>query len=210
MTQISALHEPWFASNYWVPKEEAQQRPFRYGDLFNSPASDKPSSQSQLTSEHGDLEGRTRSPWFAAVVLSPSCEVGDKAKDETPILIARVKNANDIDSGLLAKIIAGWEMKNNKVTVAFSKYAYLQPVSFNDKYSGHSFIDYTQTTWVSYKELKAAERVAALDHEARACLVRREIYYKYRWVVPLSEIKRLEKLRIDNDPNYIGPKPDWV
>lgn len=96
------------------------------------------------------------------------------------------------------------------MTVAYAKRAYLGPVPYSPTHNVESFIDYTQTVWVNFQELRDAGRIAALDHDARACLIRREIYYKYRWKVPLSQIQALEKIRIDDDPQYQGPKPSWA
>jgi hypothetical protein len=59
-------------------------------------------------------------------------------------------------------------------------------------------------------ELTQAGRVAALTHEARIYLLRREIYYKYRWLTSIEEVRLAESDRIGNDENFEGPKPTWA
>ena len=51
--------------------------------------------------------------------------------------------------------------------------------------------------------------IAALDHDGRVALIRREIYYKYLWLVPMIQVWNAEYSRINRDPNYEGPKPNW-
>ena len=72
------------------------------------------------------------------------------------------------------------------------------------------YADYSRTATIKYKDLTKLKRIAALDHDARVCLIRREIYYKYRWLLSLEEVQKIEAERIARDSNFIGPKPDWA
>lgn len=61
-----------------------------------------------------------------------------------------------------------------------------------------------------YGELVKLTRIAALDHDARVGLIRREIYFKYRWFLSWNEVRDAEAARISNDSTFTGPKPDWA
>jgi len=211
VSQEPVVVDPWYPKDYWVPQAEMGLRPFRYGDLFNAPSVDFDGAP--LLVSPPPLPGETEAkpePWLGALVLSPSCEIGAKSGDGKPILVARVKNASMLEPELLPKLQLGWKNDGQYQTVAYAKLAYLGPVTFSTKHNVHSFIDYTQTAWVNFEDLREAGRVAALDHEARACLIRREINYKYRWILPLDTIKSFETERIRNDANYVGVKPGWM
>lgn len=58
-------------------------------------------------------------------------------------------------------------------------------------------------------DLRAARRIAALDHDARVAVIHREIYDRYRSLVPLDEIRAAEQNRISNDPYSTEPRPPW-
>ena len=210
MSQVEVLIDPWYVDDYWVTQDQMDLRPFRYGDLFNAPEVDINGTPLLAVSPKSEDEESKQEPWLGALVLSPSCEMGAKAGKGKPVLIARVKDASLLEPDILPKLQLGWKDDGQYKTVAYAKLAYLRPVPFSARHNIHSFIDYTQTAWVDYEELCLAKRVAALDHDARACLIRREINYKYRWCLPLKTIKNFEAKRISGDENYIGTKPSWV
>ncbi len=212
MTSLILETDNWYPQKYWVDKNEAKNRPSRYGDLFNTPPLDR--SGMPLSFERTNTNTNTgqieRLPWFGALVLSPSCELGAKSKPGSPVLIARVKNAHSVDPGDLAKIVAGWKRGSEGAVVAFAHFAYVAPVTFSKTHNEVMFIDYHDTAWVKSEDLISAKRIAALDHDARVSLIRREIYYKYRWLLSTSEVRRAEAARISNDASFIGTRPTWA
>lgn len=200
----------WYPKQYWVAKEEASKRPPRCGDLFNAPLTDR--TGRPLSFERADpATGQVKQvPWFGAFILSPSCELGAKAKEGSPIQIARVKSASSVDPADRAKIVTGWSQAADRPVIAFAYLAYLAPVTFSKTHNEEMFVDYHETAWVNSQDLFGAGRIAALDHDARVSLIRREIYYKYRWLLATSDVRAAEASRISNDPDYQGPKPDWA
>jgi hypothetical protein len=165
-----------------APPDDAE-RPFRYGDLFHAPA------QSAIGSP---LTTNTGEPWHAVMVLSPSCEVISKAKDTSAVAI-----------------VAGWQEKQGRVTVAFASTVFLAGVPHAPTHEDGMFADLKQTTRVTMADLRGAGRIAALDHDARVAVIRREIYYRYRWLVPLEQVHNNEAARIRNDPDFTEPRPPW-
>jgi hypothetical protein len=125
------------------------------------------------------------------------------------IQVARVKELLSAPPDAQAQVAAGWKEGVSGAQVAFASFAYLAPVFFSASHNTPMFVDYRETVWVKYSELKAAGRIAALDHDGRVALIRREIYYKYRWLMPVFQVQNAEFSRINEDPNYEGPKPDW-
>lgn len=123
--------------------------------------------------------------------------------------VARVKGLLSAPSDAQAQVAAGWKEGTNGLQVAFASFAYLAPVLFSISHNTPMFVDYRETVWVKYSDLKTAGRIAALDDDGRVALIRREIYYKYRWLIPMSQVRNAEYSRINDDPNYEGPKPDW-
>ncbi len=72
------------------------------------------------------------------------------------------------------------------------------------------YADFRQVRRVRYDDLMTAGRIAAMDHDARVAFIRREMYYKYRWIVPMADVRALEATRILADPAFAGPKPAWA
>ena len=200
----------WYQKQYWVTKEEAPKRPPRCRELPNAPLTDR--TGLPLSFERADLAtGQVKQvPWFGAFILSTSCELGAKAKEGIPVQIARVKNLAGVNPADCAKIVTGWSQGSSGPTIAFAYFAYLAPVAFSKNHNEEMFVDYHETVWVNSQDLLGARRVAALDHDARVSLIRREIYYKYRWLLATSDVRAAEAYRISNDPDYQGQKPDWA
>lgn len=212
MSLVANLGDAWYPDEYWVAPPADVQRPFRYGDLFFTPATDafdRALVNSSKRARQVLFQGGPSEPWHAVFVLSPSCDLVSKSTDSSLIQVARVKGLLSAPPDAQAQVAAGWKEGANGGQVAFASFAYLAPVLFSTSHNTPMFVDYRETVWVKYSDLKAAGRIAALDHDGRVALIRREIYYKYRWLVPMSQVRNAEYSRINEDPNYEGPKPDW-
>ena len=98
----AVVSDAWYPlpETYWVSPHEDQQRPLRYGDLFHAPTHG--GAGQQLTRKDGQ-------PWHAVMVLSPSCELIAKAKDDAAVEVARVLPLSAQDSSAAAAIVAGWQ-----------------------------------------------------------------------------------------------------
>lgn len=201
-TRRDLITDAWYPrpETYWVPASDEAQRPYRYGDLFATPPADA----------HGtslvDAAGR---PWFAVMVLAPSCELVSKAKPTDTIEVARVYPLAGQDPKAQTAITAGWQEQGGRVTVAFAHTVFLAPVPTSPAHDVPMFAHLKTTTRVTFASLKEARRIAALDHDPRVHVIRREIYYRYRWLVPAADVRRAEATRISNDPYFTEPRPPW-
>jgi len=194
--------DAWYPSpgEYWVTPPADEERPFRYGDLFAAPAQ-------SATGHH--LATPSGQPWHGVMVLSPSCEIISKAKDDTAVEVARVVPLTAQDAKNAAAIVVGWQEKEGRVTVAFASTVFLAGVPHTPTHAEGMFADLKQTTRVTMADLRAAGRIAALDYDARVAVIRREIYYRYRWLVPMQQVRDNEAVRIKNDPFFTEPRPPW-
>lgn len=190
---------------YWVPAAEAEELevwPYRYGDLFNTPATDV--GGVPLTSKDDQ-------PWDAVMVYSPSCELVTKAKDTDTIEVVRVlRLETQSDANAIKAIVAGWQEKNSRISVAYAHTVFLAPVPGHATHDLPMFAHLKSTTRVTLAELREAGRIGALTHEARVAVIRRDLYYRYRWLVPMSDVLAAEADRISNDPFFTPPRPDWA
>jgi len=210
VTSNIAESDSWYPEDYWVGEAKSAAYPFRYGDLFHPPVIDQIDLGPKRERDDLIAEEVRDNSWFGALVLSPSCELGAKAKAESRILVGRVSHMRNLRPGDKAKIVTGWSQTNTGKKIAFGKYAYLAPVNYSKSHDEIMFVDFTQTVWINFSDLETQGRIAALDHDARTSLIRREIYYKYRWLVSINEVRAAEVFRISNDSEYIGPKPSWA
>jgi hypothetical protein len=197
------ISDAWYPrpERYWVAPPADDERPFRYGDLFSSPGASI--SGQPLTRADGQ-------PWHAAMAISPSCEMGAKAKRDSAIEVARVLPLSAQPPDAQPAIVAGWQEKAGRVTIAYAHTVFLAGVPHSQSHEGAMFANMRETVRVHMADLAAAGRVAAMDHDARVAVVRRELYYRYRWVVSMEDARENEANRIRNDPDFVGPLPSWV
>jgi hypothetical protein len=72
--------------------------------------------------------------------------------------------------------------------------------------------------WADFRELVLAPReqfthdarIGALTHDARVTFIRRYLYFRLRWSLSFEQVREMEAARIDADPAFAGPRPDWV
>ena len=199
--------DAWYPApdTYWVPVAEAAEPgvwPYRYGDLFHAPGTDA----------HGvPLVGKEGKPWDAVMVYSPSCEVISKAKDTDTVEVARVLRLDtQPDQKAARAIVAGWQEKNSRITVAYAHTVFFAPVLGDQTHDHPMFATLKATARVTLADLRKARRIAALTHDARVAVIRRDLYYRYRWLVPMADVKVAETDRIANDPHFTPPRPEWA
>lgn len=197
-----SVNDAWYPlpADYWAVPPDDQARPLRYGDLFRAPASS--ASGQPLVTAAG-------SAWHAVMALSPSCELVTKAKDTDLVEVARVIPLAAQDPKPAAAITAGWQERDGRVTVAFAHTVFLAGVPHSETHDGAMFATLKDTVRVRFGDLRAAGRIAALDHDARVAVIRRELYYRYRWLVPMTDVQALEAARISSDLHFTGPRPPW-
>lgn len=184
-------------AEYWVDPAEAHAYPLRYGDLCATP-------------RVPELRRKTGKYWHRVLVLSPSCEMGAKATDSTQVLVARVYAADDgIGEKQRAAVRMGWQENGGRRKVAHAATMWLAPPP-NGPQDRDLFADFRTARPVPLADLRTAGRVAAMTHEARLYLIRREMGFRYRWMVDLEAVRAAEAERIRNDEAFEGPRPDWA
>jgi hypothetical protein len=192
--------EPPFVGTYpgdddfWVPADQAQGYPLRYGDLFNPP---------DLQAVR-DSKGRL---WKALMALHPSCEMDAKGAPKG-VQVVRVCTLSSVSASQRDEIRVGYSEREFGVAPARVNMVYLAPSPGEG--TGELYADLRQTARLSLEELGTAGRIAAMTHEARLALLRRDMLFRYRWDLPVSEVQRLEAARISADNTFKGPRPDWA
>lgn len=202
-TRDAIIQEAWYPNPgaYWVPAAEADAWPYRYGDLFHAPATDA----------HGTpLTGAAGAPWEAVMTYSPSCELATKAKPTDTVEVVRVLRLDTQDPAAAQRIIVGWEEKDAVISIAFAHTIFLAAVPSHPTHDHPMFANLKATTRVTVSDLHESGRIAALTHDARVSVIRRDLYYRYRWILPTSEVKAVEQARISTDPHFAPPRPDWA
>lgn len=133
-----------------------------------------------------------------------------EAKDDDQVEVARVipLAAQDIEAA--GAIAAGWQVnKDGRVTVASAHTVFRAGVPHSPTHAAGMFAHLKSTVRVPFGDLRAAGRIAALEHDARVAVIRREIYYRYRWLVSMDEVRANEAARIRHDPFFTEPRPNW-
>lgn len=179
--------------DYWVPPGEAHEYPPRYGDLFATPDSD----------EFRDSKGKL---WSAVMAVHPSCEMGDKGAPDG-IQVVRVYLLRQVSIAQRDEIRTGFRVSEEGIRLARVNTAYLAPPPEGPK--EELYADFRKTARIPSDKLLGG-RHAAMTHNARLAVLRREIYFRYRWDLPIEELLRLEHGRISNDPSFRGPRPNWA
>jgi hypothetical protein len=191
------MPDTWYPdpADYWVRPEDADKYPRRYGDVFAAP---------DVTSCKTD----SGTPWAYAQVLTPSCELGAKGKATSRIALGRVRPVTDMPETEHPRLRLGWSESEGVARVAYGYTFWMPPMPGTDE--ADHITDFRQIAVVNLEQLPASSRVAALTHDARLHLIRRELYYKYRWKVSLDEVRANEVGRIGTDSTFEGPRPTWA
>lgn len=192
------MQDSWYplSDQYWVPAGDEDVCPIRYGDVCGTP--DLPT-----------LRTSKGKPWHKVLVLHPSCELGAKAGSDTEVLVARVNRVSDIGTNQRAAVRLGWAERDGRLLVAHANTFWLPPLAGQDS-DIDWYADFRRLASVPLGDLRVAGREAAMTHDARVHLIRREIYFKYRWLLDVDEVRNNESRRIGNDVDFEGPRPSWA
>ncbi len=170
--------------------------PMRYGDVFDV------AKLPQLT----DAKGKS---WSWAMVLHPSCELTAKASDDREVVVVRLRRVGQHSRKQAAALRLGWSEAGGVIRIAFANTFWVPPIPTSGS-DEDWYADFRTSTRVPLDGLEQSGRATAMTHEARVYLLRRDLYFRYRWVVSLEDVRALERVRIMNDPRFMGPRPDWV
>lgn len=143
------------------------------------------------------------------LVLHPSCEIGPKAAADTEVLVARVNRVDDIGANQRSAVRVGWAERQGRILIAHANTFWLPPLPAQDDQADW-YADFRRVRSVPLTALRLSGREAAMSHDARVRLIRREIYFKYRWLVASDDVQANEKARISNDHAFEGPRPSWA
>lgn len=182
-------------TEFWVPPTDAPEFPRRYGDLFTTP----------------DLEACTDSKgklWRAVMAVHPSCELGAKSAP-TGVQVVRVHLLREVSAPQRDEIRAGFKETDGQFRIARTNMVYLAPPPEVDRLGEELVADLRASARVPLADLEDG-RLAAMTHDARVAVLRRDIYFRYRWLLHLSTVAELEQARISADPAFEGPRPSWA
>jgi hypothetical protein len=176
----------WYplAADYWVDPSEAGDYPLRQGDLFMA-----------VETPYGH--------WDACQLIHPTCELAKAAVSEVQVI--RVHRLDEIeDSGQQAAVVAGFRERNGVIGVAHAHTFFLAPAG-----GGPLFSNFREVAVVSKAELPE-RRLAAMTHDTRVTFIRRALYFRYRILISLDDVRSWEATRIRNDPHFSGPRHEWA
>lgn len=178
--------------SYYVPNPEPTEWPVRQGDVISPPE--------QLGPESND-------PWLACQIVHPSCEIGAK-RDPKQLQVIRVLSlAEFTDANDQTSVVQGYKEKDDVAQIAFAYSFFLPPVP---GFADPLYSDFRQIQVVPRSSLSPESRLGALTHDARVFFIRRKLYWEQRWFIEPEEVFRIEGERIRNDPNFVGPRPEWA
>lgn len=186
-------------ANFWVPSTDAAEYPWRYGDLVATPAD---------ADRHQAVDSRGR-PWRALMLTHPSCELGAKGAPNG-VQAVRVYWLREVGQRQGAEILSGFTEVDGLKRVARANQVYLAAVPGHDKLGERMYADLRQSVRIPDEDLRAAGRVGAASHDSRLALLRRDAYFRYRWALSMEDVITLERFRIEADPHFAGPLPQWV
>lgn len=179
------MTDAWYprADDYWIDPAEAAQHPPRQGDLFTA-----------VETPYGR--------WDACQLIHPTCELAKAAVAEVQVI--RVRSLDEIaDPNQRGAVVAGFRERGGVLHIAYAHTYFLAPAE-----DGPLFSNFREVALVP-KQLLLERRLRAMSHDARLTFIRRAIYFRYRILISLDDIRRWEANRIANDPDFAGPRPDW-
>ncbi len=180
---------PWYlpAEDYWVAPEAAGAYPHRQGDLFGPL----------------DMDGAR---WDAALLVHPTCELEKASVRE--VQVVRVHLLSGITSTRQqAEVVAGFSEREQTIRVAFAHTFFVAPPPGDDE---PGYANLREVATYPKGRLFEAGRRGAMTHDARVTLIRRKLYFRYRFNIPFEAVRELEARRIAADPGFQGPRPSWA
>ena len=187
-----------FDEGFWFDNRKSTEVPWRFGDLLAVPP---------LTEAARDSKGR---PWLALMVGHPACDLGAKGAPKG-VQVFRVHPLKAVSRQQRSEIIVGYTLDlQGQMRVARLNLVYLAPVPGSPTHDQPMFADLREPIRIPLPDLEAAGRLAAMTHEARVAVLRRDALFRYRWNLSLDQVFALERTRIAGDQAFEGPKPDWA
>lgn len=183
------MPDPWYPppSAYYVAAEEAQEYPLRQGDLVGPVL----------------IDG-TRTP--IVQVVHPTCELGKASVDRIQVCV--VERLLDLaDDFQRACVVVGMRQKDGRFLVALANTFFLPGIQPDDE---GMFANFRRLHLVDWREVCLANRQAALTHDCRVHFIRRWLYFRFRILLSLGQVRDLEAERIRADPTFQGPRPTWA
>ena len=177
-------------ADYWVAATEAGEYPVRQGDLFAN----------VQTANGAHLD--------AALIVHPTCELGKASV--TNMQVARVQPLNALpDEHQRQQVVAGISEKNAGVRIAFAHTFFVAPVEGSALHIP-MWADFRELVLAPREQFTHDARIGALTHDARVTFIRRYLYFRLRWSLSFDQVREMEAARIDADPAFAGPRPDWI
>jgi hypothetical protein len=191
VTPAPAGDSPYLShTDYWVAADQAHEYPVRQGDLF----------------ANVEIDGGLRLD--AALIIHPTCELGKASVAN--IQVAPVRSLESMpDQNQRQKVVAGISEKDGKLRVAFAHTFFVAPAA-NTQLDGPMWADLRDLPLAPREQFTIAARVAALTHDARVTLIRRYVYFRFRWSLTFNRVRGIEARRIAADPAFAGPRPQWA
>ena len=183
------MSDSWYldASQYYVAEADRAEYPVRQGDVLR-----------------GSTVGGER--WVAAQVIHPTCELPKPAVHE--IQVARVRRLSELDDDFQrALVVAGYREADGERRVAVANTFFLPPWSERGE---PGFVNLRELASVPRSAVTKSRRLAAITHECRVTLIRRYLYFRFRFAFRLEDVRAWEARRIANDPAFEGPRPSWA
>lgn len=186
-------------SDFWFRAADPDEYPWRYGDLVATP---------EGAERFGAVDSKGR-PWRALMLTHPSRELSAKGAPGG-VQAVRVYWLREVSQRQGTEVITGFAEVDGRMRVARAHQVYLAPVPGHVRLGERMFADLRQSVRIPTDYLRAAGRVSAASHNARLAVLRRDIYFRYRWAMSLDDVLNLEKFRIEADNNFAGPRPQWT
>ena len=183
----AAIPDPWYpaAEDYYFGDDA--DVPVRQGDVFGSDTAPQ--------------------NWHGFLITHPSCEV--QAQKAAHVQVARLRPVSDLaDAFQQAAVTYGFSEKAGVVRIAFAHTFWLPPAG--GVLAEPMFADFRDVASLPTTSVDRPQRAAALSHDGRVSLIRRMIYHRFRWNLPLDRVRDLERARINADPAFAGPRPAWA
>jgi hypothetical protein len=179
--------DAWYplAADYWVDPAEEAEYPPRQGDLFAG-----------VETPYGR--------WHTCQLIHPTCELAKSAVTEVQVI--RVHQLTEIaDPTQQAAVTAGFQERGGVVQVAHAHTYFLAPQSGDVPL----FSNFRELVLVPKADL-LERRLRAMTHDTRVSFIRRALYFRFRVMVGMDDVRRWEATRIMNDPAFAGPRPEWA
>jgi len=148
--------------------------------------------------------GGTRTP--IVQIVHPTCDLGKASVDHVQVCVVKslsiLTNVSERE-----RVVAGMREKEGRFLVAFAHTFFLPGMLDDDE---GMFADFRGLHLVDRRDVSLANRQVALTHDCRVHFIRRWLYFRFRILLSLDQVRGLEAERIRADSAFLGPKPPWA